>query len=271
MRASLAAAAPVLRTFSDGGARCPTVCYRVQHTKGCVDTMALTESGLAPYAPIRSITALIEQYREKTLPTPITNATIMRLGIEESLSRRAIASLKILDLIDENGEPTPTLKKLRVVPSDELTTCLAEWFRDVYKPILTYVEPTDDVVRIADQFRHYEPAGQRNRMVSLFLGLAKFAGLLSEVPTMPRTRTEANGVPQRRRIPKTPKPEGDVPPQGDKATQKAPPAPQDSLTEARQRYVDMLIKMAGEADTPDAQLLDRIERALGIPSGGSTP
>jgi hypothetical protein len=65
---------------------------------------------------------------------------------------------------------------------------LVEWLHNVYAPIFQYVDPaTDDVQRVIDQFRNYEPVGQRNRMVTLFLGLCERAGIIEAVPPIPRS------------------------------------------------------------------------------------
>lgn len=227
--------------------------------------MALAESGPAPYAPTRAITLVIDQYRDKGLPTPINTATLSRIGIEDSLTQRTYAALKQLDLIDEAGEPSKTLEKIRVSPTDALPDVLADWLREAYKPIFTYIAPTDDVQRVADQFRHYVPGGQRNRMVTLFLGLCAKAGLIEEMPPMPRgagkqaksggSRQKPKASPQEARQTKRPKEAEDRPP---RSTNKS------ELGEARQRYLDLLISKATEQAEPDDALLDRIERALGI-------
>ena len=234
--------------------------------------MALEQSGTAPYAPVRAVALVIDQFRDRTVPTPITVTSLQRLGIEPSLTQRTLAALKQLELVDKSGEPTPTLRKIKTASTDDIQATLADWVREMYKPILSYVDPTDDVTRITDQFRHYEPAAQRGRMVTLFLGLCAKAGLIEKVPPLPRVRNQ-NGThnPVIQRTPRSPKPKVDL----DNSAEiplTNPPA-LDGLTEARQRYVDLLLAKAAEQTEPDGDLLDRIERALGIAATerGSTP
>lgn len=223
--------------------------------------MGLDEIGPAPYAPSRTIELVIDQHRNQGIPTPIDIRRLARIGIEESLARRTLRSLRILDLVTDEGEPTDTFEKIRVAPTDQLAEVLADWFREVYKPILTYIEPSDDLQKINDQFRHYEPAGQRNRMVTLFLGLAAKAGLIEAVPPIPRGTTKTVAKPK---TPKTKKPN---PP--DTQGREPPSADADPLDVVRQRYVALLIAKAESQDSLDTELLDRIERALGIAGGAS--
>jgi hypothetical protein len=226
--------------------------------------MALEQTGTAPYAPTRAIVAVIDQYRDRGIPTPITTQSLQRLGIEPSLTQRTLAALKQLDLLEADGEPSPTLRKFKTAPSDELQIVLGEWVREAYKPIFAYVTPGDDVQRVADQFRHYDPAGQRNRMVTLFLGLCAKAGLIDEVPPLPRSGREnkgpASSQPPQRRVRKVNR--NPAPDETDHRQHE--PKPDSELSSARQRYVDLLLAKAGEQDAIDPDLLDRIERALGI-------
>ena len=136
---------------------------------------------------------------------------------------------------------------------------LADWVRSAYKPIFQYAD-LSDVQKVTDQFRHYEPIGMRGRMVSLFFGLCKKAGLVEKAPTVPRTTPSGGSKPPKPAAPKPPKAAADpTPPSVD------PPAP---TTAARDRYVNFLLEKAAASDEIDADLLDRIERALGI--GGVT-
>lgn len=229
--------------------------------------MALADSGPAPYAPSKAVLALLHQYREKTLPTPFTPTGVERAGVERSLAGRTLTTMRLLDLVDDSGNPTDAMKAIKVAPSDQYQSVLAEWVREQYKPIFSYTEPSD-VGKVMDQFRHYEPSGMRNRMMTLFLGLCVEAGLIDKVPPIPRGKSHAPMFPGTK--PK-PKPSPKRPEHGHVAQPpRQPPlpeAPTGGMEGARARYVDLLMeKAAGQADAP-ADLLDRIERALGIVGG----
>lgn len=225
----------------------------------------LSDSGSAPYAPAKAVLLILDQYRDKFLPTPVTTTTLERAGVERSLSQRTLTSLKQLDLVDETGMPTDTFEKIRTAPTDQLTAVLADWVRCEYAAIFQYVNADDPVQRIADQFRHYTPPGQRNRMVTLFLGLCVRAGILNEMPALPR-----GGTP---RLPNN----GNQAKQAMATTKAAKAAKTISHTptptkfptrlgdaDPKTRYVQLLIAMAEAMETPDTELLDRIERVLGI-------
>lgn len=226
--------------------------------------MALAENGKAPYAPVNAVMLMIELFREKSIPLPITAAAIHRAGVEESLARRTLATMKQLDLLDDEGNPTPTFQKIKVAGADMYQPVLQEWLREAYKPIFTYCEPTD-TEKVSTQFRHYEPTGMRNRMVTLFLGLCAVAGLIEKVPPMPRGTAKGT-------TPKNPpKPRDEA-----KKLAKDREKPAERLIPAGQsavdRYVAMLMDKAATMDDP-TDLYDRIERALGIAptSQGSSP
>lgn len=142
--------------------------------------MPIQSGGRAPYAPPAAVLSFMESYRNKPLPTPFTPEVLVRAGVNESLVPRTLKSLEDLELIDERGNPTPMLEGLRRVPQDEYKQRLEAVVREVYAEVFRYVDPaTDDAVRVADQFRVFEPIGQRGRMVTLFLGLCGAAGIVT--------------------------------------------------------------------------------------------
>jgi len=172
--------------------------------------MAVLTGYPAPYAPARAVLSVVERFRERGLTTPFTLDVLTRAGVSESLAPRTLQSLKILDLIDDAGNPTPTLEGLRRAPSSEYQTRLQEFLRGAYPEVFGFVDPaTDSEDRIRDAFRLYEPHGQQVRMVSLFMGLAEAAGFRApaengdgtERPAQqPRARTpRPAGAPRRTR------------------------------------------------------------------------
>lgn len=142
--------------------------------------MAVQTGGAGPYAPPKAVLSLIEKYRAGRLQKPLDTDVLMRAGVSESLTPRTLQSLKLLDLIDDEGNPTEQFEALRLAREEEYQKTLAEFLRATYQEVFTYVDPTTDSgSAIRDAFRTYEPRGQQGRMVTLFLGLAEAAGLAS--------------------------------------------------------------------------------------------
>jgi hypothetical protein len=146
-------------------------------------SVPLRSGGTAPYAPPTAVLAFIEAFRNRPVPTPFTTDVYVRAGVPDSLAPRVAKSLEGLDLVDADGNPTAELEGLRRAPAEEYRQRLAAIIRAVYAEVFQFIDPAADTPeRIADQFRVFEPIGQRGRMVTLFLGLCAAAGIISEQP-----------------------------------------------------------------------------------------
>jgi uncharacterized protein DUF5343 len=112
------------------------------------------------------------------LPAPVNPDVLARAGVSASLIPRTLQALQALDLIDENGAPSATLEGIRLAPETEYKQRVADWLRAAYADALQFVDPamaTDSQIR--DAFRNYNPIGQQERMVALFTGLFREAGI----------------------------------------------------------------------------------------------
>ena len=70
---------------------------------------------------------------------------------------------------------------MRIAKTDDFQDEVAVWLRDVYGEILGIVNPaTARYGDVEDAFRGHTPAGQRTRMVTLFIGLCDYAGLVPD-------------------------------------------------------------------------------------------
>jgi hypothetical protein len=140
--------------------------------------MAVQTGQPAPYAPPQAVLSVVNRYRERGLPTPITLDVLMRAGVSESLAPRTLQALRVLDLIQEDGTPTATFEGLRRAPSAEFPARMQEFVRGAYPEVFSFVDPsTDTIDQIRDAFRPYEPFGQQARMLTLFMGLVEAAGM----------------------------------------------------------------------------------------------
>jgi hypothetical protein len=157
--------------------------------------MAVTTDTPAPYAPASAVLDIINRYRSKGLPVPITGEILGRAGISASLTPRTLHALEVLDLIDEKGVPTSTLVGLQKAAEPDFKQRLTEWLDTAYADVRNFIDPADaDETAIRDAFRSYKPVGQQRRMVTLFQGLYAFAGIITDKKVLP-ARTRPRTVP----------------------------------------------------------------------------
>jgi hypothetical protein len=163
--------------------------------------MPIEPDGQAPYAPTKRVISIIEGYRDRGLQTPFTLDVLTRAGITEPLAPRTLRSLKALDLIDDDGQPTAEFQQLRKASSEEYKSRLAAILHAAYANVFQFADPaTDPPEKVRDAFRHYEPVGQQPRMVALFVGLCEYAGIISSAPPdAPKQRSAKRAAAQRSR------------------------------------------------------------------------
>lgn len=141
--------------------------------------MPLQPNAKAPYTSASAAITALDAYRDRGLGTPITAEVLARADVPETITRRTLQALRLLELVDKHGQPTPTFEAFRQARGDEeYQALLQEWLRNVYVDILQYADPSKDRPdRVQEAFRTYEPAGQRTSMTSLLVGLWRYAGL----------------------------------------------------------------------------------------------
>jgi hypothetical protein len=149
--------------------------------------MPIIADGQAPYAPPAAVLSIIEGFRDRGLQTPFTLEVLTRAGVSESLAPRTLQALKLLDLVDGDGEPTQQFSDLAKAPQAEFADRLATILHAAYQDVFKFVNlDVDDYQRVRDAFRHYKPRGQQERMVTLFLHLCSNAGLTEGTLKPPR-------------------------------------------------------------------------------------
>jgi Family of unknown function (DUF5343) len=138
----------------------------------------------APYAGSEPILGIIRRFRDRGLLEPVDQTTLATIGISRATAYPCVAALRFLGLLDDQGFHTDSFKTLRKASTVEYPKFLEELLRAAYARVFELVDPSqDDRQKIDDAFRQFEPASQRTRMVGLFVGLCKEAGLIVETPS----------------------------------------------------------------------------------------
>jgi len=197
------------------------------------------------------VLSVIDRYRERGLPAPISLDVLTRTGITDSLAPRTLQALKLLDLITEDGNPTATLETLRRAPSADFQARMQDFVRTAYAEVLSYVDPAkDSLEQMRDAFRPYVPHGQQVRMLSLFVGLVEAAGMrepavngggepVSRRPPVRRGGRAVPARPPRKGVSNGGNGNGQVPQHESTTPPPNPPSP----------HVDPPILQGGRADT----------------------
>jgi len=142
-----------------------------------------------PYAATANVTAVLERARSRNLPEAINNDFFRLCQMPEVVYGRVTEALTFLDLIEEDGRPTDKLSAIARAPDTQYHDLLADCIRDAYRDDFNSIDPSADHQNvIIDQFRRYEPRSQTSRMVMLFLGLCRYAGI--PVLDAPRERRQ---------------------------------------------------------------------------------
>src|SRR6266851_8083934 len=140
-----------------------------------------------PYAPTANVISVINRVRTRNLPDVVNNDFLRIAGISDLLFGRAMQAIHFLSLVEPDGRPSDKLRALASAPEAEYRELLAGIVRDAYADDFKSVDPSKDGQgQIVDAFRKYEPRSQTTRMVMLFLGLCREAGI--PVKDSPRDR-----------------------------------------------------------------------------------
>lgn len=140
----------------------------------------------APVAPSSAVVKVLETYRETGLGGGSIDTTVLaRLSLGDEIARRVAQALRILDLIDDQGKPTNNLIAFKQASSSEYKQVLAAQLYDVYAPVFAVLGK--DLAgktnsQIEDAFRTFRPESLRKRMVTLFLGLCDYTGIITALP-----------------------------------------------------------------------------------------
>lgn len=120
------------------------------------------------------------------------------VGITDVVFGRVREAIRFLGLISPDGRPTDTLRAIAGASDDEYRTLLAGAIRNAYRDDFERVDPGQDTqAQIVNAFQRYEPRSQTSRMVMLFLGLCREAGIpVLDAPRERQMRASLGGRPQ---------------------------------------------------------------------------
>jgi len=168
-----------------------------------VCVMVFKSGDLVPYAPPSTAADVLRRYRDRGLPSPLTAEVLERAGVPETLTQRTLQSFKLLGLVDAEGKPDDNFMAANRAPETEYKTMLGELILEAYSEVVTFADPaTDSYDRVRDAFRAFNPQGQQDRMVALFLGLLEYVGMDTSAATASRKR--ADGATAKQNGPKRP-------------------------------------------------------------------
>lgn len=154
-----------------------------------------------PYAPTSNVIAVIQRGRSRNLPDRVDDDFLNLAGVNTtgSIGRRVSFALRFLGLIADDGKPTDTLRAISAASDGEYRELLTAAIRNAYAEDFERVDPAQDTqAQMIDAFRRYEPRSQTDRMVMLFLGLCREAG----IPVQDAPRRRAMQPPPPREVPR---------------------------------------------------------------------
>jgi hypothetical protein len=146
-----------------------------------------------PYAPAANVLAVIERVRRLNLPSSLDTDFLRLADVPEGSLGRVAFALRFLGLTDANSRPTDQLRAIARATEEEYRELLAGVVQSAYAVDFARVNLAEETqAKIISAFKRYEPRSQTTRMVMLFLGLAKAAGI--PVLEAPRDRPTAKAV-----------------------------------------------------------------------------
>ncbi|HSW41792.1 MAG TPA: DUF5343 domain-containing protein [Patescibacteria group bacterium] len=145
-----------------------------------------------PYAAAANVIAVLRRVRARNLPDRIDNDFLRVAGVPENVFGRVTNALRFLGLIGPDDRPTDLLRSISSAPEQEYRDLLSGVLHEAYREDFARINPADDTqAQIVDSFTPYQPRSQTSRMVMLFLGLCREAGI--PVSEAPRERAMRNG------------------------------------------------------------------------------
>ena len=178
--------------------------------------VAQQQERFRPYASRSNVIGVLNRVRSRNVPELVNNDLLRIAGMPEAVFGRVTQALRFLNLIHEDGRPTDILDAISGAPDAQYRELLANAIRQAYREDFERIDPGEDTQgQIIDAFRPYQPRSQTARMVMLFLGLCREAGI--PVKDAPRERRMNQPAARRSRI--TPRRTHEVAPLTDQTQQ----------------------------------------------------
>lgn len=149
---------------------------------------ALQDDERRPYAATANVAAVLQRVRRRNLPETIDDEFYRVVDVPDVVFGRVRQALRFLDMVGEDDRPTDRLRSLARSSDEEFQDHLAAAVREAYRNDFERIDPAQDTqAQIVSAFRRYQPRSQTSRMVMLFLGLCRTAGI--PVLDAPRERS----------------------------------------------------------------------------------
>jgi hypothetical protein len=216
------------------------------------------EKWVPPYISFRTLLNLFERMESSGVPPRIDRSYLENLS--GGYQTQVMATLKALDLIEDDGTVRPVLTALATDRASR-KGAVAELVRRFYPEPVRLGSVNATRAQLEDVFKKYEITGATLRKaIAFFLHAATFA----EIPLSPYFGKVSPGTATRKtarkRIPAPNPPAVDGGPTPPSVT----PDATTGITPLKKQYVEMLLKKAETQEQMDEGLLDRIEALLGF-------
>ena len=221
------------------------------------------EKKFRPYIPWKTFFSVLLQMEEEGLPARIDRSYLHnRSGNDQSY---LISTLKSFGLIDEQGEVRPELTRL-VHEKDSRPGQIGALLRANYTEAVELAQNATQL-QLDEVFREsYGLTGDTMRKAErFFLHAAEYAGIQLS-PHFKTTRGTSATPSSSRRSGARRNPR---PPRDEQTGSQRNLSGKSQTTDMRQAYFELLRKKAEESPELNADLLDRIERLIGLADGGN--
>lgn len=217
-----------------------------------------------PYFPFKSLTNLLVRMETEDIPRRLDRGYLSNMA--GGSIAQFLTGLRSLGLIDSDEHPRPELVKL-VKEGDQRPQLIADMIRAKYPWAIELGEAKATHQELEEAFRERGPSGSTLRKATAFyLAAARYA----ELPLSPffkETRPGSDGGSASKRA-GTRRKKKDGQPGDSEHESNPPPTPKpDEATSMRRQYFDLLKAKAEASDQTDTDLLDRIERLIGVMEG----